>query len=101
PWRTSRSGTAINRVSEILPGGRSRRALGRRSGRHDRRFRLQLDDTEILVSVAAFRKAEHASERHRPGASVEDIAASGAQPRDEPNADHLRLQHRLDRALPE
>jgi len=35
------------------------------------------------------------------GAPVENAAAGGAQRRRQPGADHLRVQHRIDRAVPE
>jgi predicted ester cyclase len=61
-WQTALAGATSDRLSGILSGARSRRALGRGS------------DTTL-------RQARNAGERHRPGASFEDPDASREQRR--------------------
>src|SRR5215467_3778685 len=56
-WRAALAGATFGRLSEILPGARSLRALGRRRRRRHRWLRFQLDGREILVPVATLRQA--------------------------------------------
>src|SRR6202011_5100280 len=51
PWQAAVAGATSDRISEILPRGGPRWALGRGTWRHDRWLRLQLDDGEVLVFV--------------------------------------------------
>src|SRR5215472_11618240 len=76
PWRPTVPGAAGDRISEILPRGGPRRALGRGTSRHYRWLRLQLDDRKFLVFVAALCQARHAGKGNRTGPSVENPNAS-------------------------
>src|ERR1700719_2675014 len=93
------AGATADSISEILPSGGPRRALGRGTWRHDRWLWFQLDDGEVLVFVATLCQTSNPGEGRRAGSSVENPNASAAQRRHEPGADHPRIQHRVDRPL--
>ena len=101
PWPTAMAGATSDRISEILPGGGPRRALGRRTWRRNRWLWLQLDDGAVLVFVATLCQASNPGEGRRAGSSVENPNASAAQRSHQPGADHPRIQHHINGPLSE